>query len=368
MSTVALCLLSYRLDQPSGIDRSIGALVEGLRRLGHTPLVLAAGPAPHRPEPGVIRLKSVSLPQPATNADVLAALADPGPVVEEVRGILADCRVDAACWGDTLWGLGYLDPAPDGVTTALMVHKIRPSGEDRWQRALTAAGVVCPASDYLADSGAAAGLDTSCWVTVSNALHTLLPPPPAGEREELREAGPVRIVSRADRAKGLAELLDALPDDWGRPVELVLAEAGFELQPGGQAQTLAACRAVAARRPDVVSILPALGWCEVPGFFAGAAATVIATRVPETFCFTAAEALSVGTPVVGFNLGNVPLLARAAGRTVPLDAGPQALWSALGGLLADPDRYRQASSAAPRQVARFTPERSARALLNALGL
>jgi len=369
VSTIAFVLLSYRPDQPSGIDRSVGALVAGLRQLGHEPLVLAAGPAPaDGAEQGVIRLASITLPQPATNADVLAALADPAPAVAEVRRILAAHRADAVCWADTLWGLGYLAPAPDGVATALMVHKIRPSGEERWQHALAAADVVCPASDYLADGAAAAGLDTTGWVTVPNALHTLAAPTEAGGREKLRQAGPVRIVSRADPAKGLAELLDALPADWQRPVELVLAQADFELQPGGQARTLAACRAAQARRRDVVTILPALAWSAVPGFFADGAATVISTKVPETFCFTAAEALGVGTPVVGFDVGNVPRLTGAAGRTVPLEAGPGALWSAVAELLADRDAYHRASTAAPARVERFTPEKSARALLGALGL
>ncbi|MFF4924196.1 glycosyltransferase family 4 protein [Kitasatospora sp. NPDC001261] len=370
MSTVALVLLSYRPDQPSGIDRSIGALAKGLRELGHTPLVLTAGPAGplDHLEPGLVRLSSVTLPHPATNADVLAALADPAPVVAEVRSVLAEHGAEAVCWGDTLWGLGYLSPAPAEVTTALMVHKIRPSEEQRWQNALAAADVVCPASDYLADGGSAAGLDTSRWRPVLNALHTLITPPTADQRAKLRETGPVRIVSRADPAKGLAELLWALPSDWNRPVELVLAEAGFELQTGGQARTLAACQEVAARRPGLVSILPALGWADVPDFFAGAAATVISTQVPETFCFTAAEALSAGTPVVGVDLGNVPLLAGEAGRYAPLEAGPGALWRAVAELLADPDEYGRASATAPGRITRFTPEKSARALLDALGL
>ncbi|MFJ9446431.1 glycosyltransferase family 4 protein [Kitasatospora sp. NPDC101235] len=370
MSTVALALLSYRPDQPSGIDRSVGALAKGLRELGHTPLVLAAGPAGplDHLEPGLVRLSSVTLPHPATNADVLAALGDPAPVVAEVRSVLAEHGADAVCWADTLWGLGYLSPAPARVTTALMVHKIRPGAEQRWKDALASADVVCPASDYLADGGSAAGLDTSCWRPVLNALHTLITPPTAQERAKLRESGPVRLVSRADPAKGLAELLRALPPDWDRPVELVLAEAGFELQAGGQARTLAACREVEARRPDLVSILPALGWADVPAFFAGAAATVIATQVPETFCFTAAEALSVGTPVVGVDLGNVPLLAGEAGRYAPLEAGPTALWSAAAELLDNAGQYERASAAAPGRVARFTPEKSARQLLDALGL
>ncbi|MFD0396488.1 glycosyltransferase family 4 protein [Kitasatospora sp. NPDC127121] len=370
MSTIAFCLLSYRPNHPSGIERSIAALVEGVRRLGHTPLILAAGPAGPDDllEPGLVRLESVILPRPALNEDVLAALADPAPVVAEVQGILARHRVDAACWADTLWGLGYLNPAPAGVTSALMIHKIRPSGEDRWQRALAAVDVVCPASQYLAEEGAAAGLHRGEWVTVPNALLTDPAPVPDGTREALRREGPIRIASRVEPAKGLAEFLTAMPEDWARPVELVLAEADFEFFTGMQGQVLAACREQAARRPDVVRILPALGWREVPAYLAGAAATVISSTEPETFCHTAAEAMSVGTPVIGFDFGNVPTMTGPAGRAVPAADGQTGLLDALSRLLADPDAYRAASRAAPGRITAFNPEDAAQALLTALGL
>jgi hypothetical protein len=56
MSTIGFCLLTYRPDHPSGIERSVAALVEGVRRLGHSPLILAAGPPAHGDSLSVIKL------------------------------------------------------------------------------------------------------------------------------------------------------------------------------------------------------------------------------------------------------------------------------------------------------------------------
>ncbi|MEV4116780.1 glycosyltransferase family 4 protein [Nonomuraea sp. NPDC049695] len=367
-ATVAFCLLSYRPDHPSGIERSIAALIEGLRQLGHTPLILAAGPAQDGDdaEPGLIRLESVRLPRPAINKDVLDALANPAAVRAEVQEVLQRHHVDAACWGDTLWGLGYLGAAPPGTRTALMVHKIRPAGEERWLQALKAADVVCPASDYLLEEAIAAGRDTSNWHVVLNALLMPPAPPPIGERQRLRSQGPIRIVSRAEPEKGLPQLLEAMPATWSRPVELVLAEADFEFWPGMQTEVMDACRQAAARRPDVITLLPALGWRQVPAFLGQAAATIISSIEPETFCFTAAEALSAGTPVITHDIGNVPLLAGPAGRCVPLEQGAAALWEATANLLDDDDAYLQASQAACDRITRYTAKASARALLDAV--
>ena len=65
-------------------------------------------------------------------------------------------------------------------------------------------------------------------------------------------------MSRVEPAKGLAEFLEAMPADWERPVELVLAEADFEFWPGMQRDVINACRTVAQRRPEVVRVLPAM--------------------------------------------------------------------------------------------------------------
>lgn len=64
MTVVVFCLLTYRPDHPSGIERSIAALAAGLRGLGHTVAIIAAGPAEPTDavESGLVRLTSVRLP------------------------------------------------------------------------------------------------------------------------------------------------------------------------------------------------------------------------------------------------------------------------------------------------------------------
>lgn len=365
MTTIAFCLLSYRPDHPSGIERSIAALATGCRQRGHDVLILAAGPAhaSDQAEPDLLRLRSITLPRPAVNDDVRAALVDDRPVRAEVTEILAARRVDVVCWADTLWGLGYLSPAPADVRTVLMAHKIRSDVE--WFTALAGADIVCPASDYLLSEAESAGYDTGSWRVVPNALLTLTTPPAPHRRETLRREGPIRIVSRVEPAKGIPELLAALPATWTRPVELVLAAADFEFWPGMQREVMDACRAQAERRPDLIQIQPALGWKEVLPYLAGAAATIIASTEPETFCHVAAEALSVGTPVITFDHGNVPSLAGPSGRAMPLAAGAGALWRTLADLLDDREGYHVASQAAPWRVADHTPTVAATALLNA---
>jgi glycosyltransferase involved in cell wall biosynthesis len=224
-----------------------------------------------------------------------------------------------------------------------------------------------PASDFLAAEGKQDGLDVTAWITVPNALLTDPAPVPPWRREWLRAHGPVRIASRVEPAKGLAEFLAAIPLRWDRHVEVVLAEADFEFWPGMQREVISACRAQAHHRPDVISLLPALSWRQVPEFFAGAAATVICSTEPETFCHTAAEALSVGTPLVTFDIGNVPLMAGPARRAEPLASGHGALWHALTDLLDNSAAYHQASLAAPARVAGFTPQAAAAQLLSAVG-
>lgn len=371
MSTVAFSLLTYRPDHPSGIERAIGALVSGVRAAGHRAVVIAAGPPQpgDAAEPELIRLSTVRLPRPVTKDAVEAAVADEPAIRAEVRAVLAREQVDLVCWGAATWGLGHLGAAPPGVGTALLIHNtIRPGGSGPWRRAIAAADVVCPASPYLMDAYTAASWDTRGWRLVPNALITAGHPPNAADRERLRRAGPIRIVSRADPDKGHAGFLAAMPPHTRRRVELVLAEADFEFTEGAAAAAMAACRREVDARPGRAVVLPGLPWRQVPGFFAGAAATVIASTQPETFSFTAAEALSAGTPAVTFDLGHPPALIGPAGRTVPLEAGFAGLWRELESLLEDPDGYHAASRAAPGRVAAHTPAAAAHALLAATGL
>jgi iron(II)-dependent oxidoreductase len=362
--TIAFVLLTYAEDAPAGIERSIAALADGLRRLGHRALVLTAAGSQGRDAPGLVRLKAVRLPQPAVEAHLAAALGDPCPVAAEVRAALSDRPVDVACWADTSWGLGYLAPAPDGVRTALMVRVLR--NDPLFDQALARRpDTVLTNSRFLIDQAAEAGHDTSAWKAVPNGLLTNAVPVPDQRREARRRCGPVRIVARAEPHKGIRELIDATPADLDRPVEIVLA-AGFEYWPGMQTEVIAGCRRAAAACTATVRVLPALPWRDVPLFLADAALTVISTTSPESFCNVAAEALSVGTPVVAYDFGHVPVLAGPSGVMVPPDHGPGALWAAARGLLADPGGYHAAARAAPGRVAGHTPAAAASAFLAAV--
>jgi glycosyltransferase involved in cell wall biosynthesis len=366
--TVAFVLLSYTEDAPAGLERSVASLLDGLRCLGHRALVITAAGKASGHDPDTIPLSSVSVPDPATEDDLLAAVPEPGQVCRELRELLARERADVVCWADASWGLGYLAPAPGQVATVLKVAALR--ADALFDQALSRnPDVVVASSPFTVDAARDAGYDTAGWAVVPNALLNRAQPPAPQRREELRRSGPVRIVARAEPHKGIRELLDSMPGDIGRSVEVVLAAAGFEYWPGMQDEVITGCRAAAGRASGDVRILPALPWRDVPGFFAGAAVTIICTTSPEPFCNTAAEALSAGTPVTGYSFGHVPVLAGPAGVMVdPVPPGEPAtsLWDATVRLLADHHAYHAASLAAPGQVTGHTPAASAQAFLNAV--
>ncbi|MBC2879325.1 MULTISPECIES: glycosyltransferase family 4 protein [Streptomyces] len=360
---IAFVLLTHNPDEPAGIERSIASLAEGLREAGHHPLIIAAGPATPADHAGLLRLSTLTLPRPAREEDLLALLADPAPVVREVRHLLTAHRAELVCWADAVWGLGYLSPAPPGVATALMVHVPR-ADEAMHQSLAHGPRAVLTTGDFMIREMAGADLDTSSWHAVPNALLHLAAPPHPSEREKLRRGGAVRIVARAEPHKGIAELLAALPTEFGRRVQIVLAEAGFEYWPGMQNETIARCRKLAAGLPEV-ELRRALPWQQVQPFLAGAAATLIGSTSPETFGNVAAEALSVGTPVVGYGLGHLPALVGTAGRMVALDDGPEQIWQTLADLLDDREEYHASAQQGPAQVADLAPHAVAAAFLAA---
>lgn len=360
---IAFVLLTYAPDAPAGLERSTASLMTGLRGLGHNVIMLTAARNSGHGDPGLAGLP-VELPNPATEDDLLGALADPVPVQARVRDILTRHRTDVVCWADASWGLGYLAPAPPGTRTVLKVAVLRT--DPLFERALAGAGRVITNSPFLIGHAAGAGLDVTSWAAVPNALHTAAEPPPPGRREELRRRGPVRIAVRAEPHKGIAELIAAIPPGLDRDVEIALAAAGFEYWPGMQDQVRAACAAAARAAPVRVRLLPALGWREVPGFFAGAAVTIIATTSPESWCNAAAEALSAGTPVISYGFGHVPVLTGPAGVMVQPGHPPAALWAAATRLLAGPGAYHAAATAAQGQVRPHTPAASAAAFITAV--
>jgi iron(II)-dependent oxidoreductase len=248
-----------------------------------------------------------------------------------------------------------------------MAHNtIRPASAATWASAIDAADVVLAASPYLIRAARHGGWDTSKWTILPNAVPTTVTPPSPAEREALRRSGPLRLVSRAVPGKGQGAFLAAMPDRWERPVDVVLAEADFEFARGETTQELADCRAQQQRRPDVISLLPALGWDEVTPFLAGAALTAVTSVEPETFSYVTAESLITGTPVAAFDLGYVPDLLGPAGTTVPLHAGMTGLWEAITRLLNDHDAYHAASRAAPARLISHTPEHAAAVFLDAI--
>jgi glycosyltransferase involved in cell wall biosynthesis len=360
---IAFVLLTYAPDAPAGLERSTAALIAGLRELGHQVVVVTAA-AGSAGGAGLITVP-VSVPDPATEDDLLRALADPSPVAGQVRAILRDRDIDVVCWADTSWGLGYLAPAPPGVRTVLKIAVLRTDPLFRQALARHPDAVITN-SDFLIGQAAAAGFDTAAWRAVPNALLTAATPPGPERREELRRTGPVRIAARAEPHKGLRELIEAIPDDLGRPADIALAAAGFEYWPGMQEEVIRECRDAARSAPGEVRILPALKWGQVPEFLAGAAATIISTTSPETWCNAAAEALSAGTPVIAYDFGHVPVLTGTAGIMVPPAEPAAALWDAATTLLADRAAYHLAARSAPGRVRGHTPAASARAFLAAV--
>ncbi|MDT0441368.1 glycosyltransferase family 4 protein [Streptomyces johnsoniae] len=383
---IAFVMLTYHSDEPAGIERSLASLAAGLRELGHHTLIIAADSADHVPDPHVVRLSSVSFPRPVPYEEIPRLLAGADAIGREVRRILADHRTDVVCWGDAVSGLGFLSPAGPGTRTALMVHFPR-ADEAMRQSLANKPDAVITVSPFMIEEAARAGLDSRAWHALPNALLVEGRAPSGARREELRRTGPVRVVARADPQKGVADLLRSLPPGLGRTVQVVLAKAGFELLPALQDRYLREC-AELADTLDTVEILPPLPWGGVQEFLAGAAVALVPSTGPESFGNVAAEALSVGTPVVGFRMGHLPALVGAGGRAVEFSApgddlpalrGPavhipsvarrmNALWSAAVELLGDESGYHEASRQALLRTTAYTPSGVAKEFLKILGL
>ncbi len=180
---VAFVLLTYAHNAPAGIERSIGALAQGLRDLGHAAVVIAASSdCQSPPSGGVVALESVRLPHAAVEEDLLRAVADPGSVVAEVHEALAAHDIDVVCWCDAAWGLGFLAPHPRGVRTALMVRVLRTDallGQALDRRP----DAVLTNSPFLKQQALEAGLDAADWIAVPNAVMMPIRPPAWPDRE-----------------------------------------------------------------------------------------------------------------------------------------------------------------------------------------
>lgn len=160
---------------------------------------------------------------------------------------------------------------------------------------------------------------------------------------------------------------------WPRRLEVLLAPAGFEESDGAQKELQAECERLARRAPAVTVHTQALPWAQVPGWLAGAA-VVIVPSLQETFGLVALEAMSVGTPVIAYRVGNLPALCEQEPEEAellvePAD-GPDTLLERADALMSDPIAYERTSKAmyhlAQRVTKDYRPSRIAQLFVKAV--
>lgn len=345
--TVAFVLASYTRNAPAGMERATAALAHGLRELGHRVLILTAAPATVE-DKDVVPMASLGMTFPCDDRELREAVSTHGQddlIAAELRNLYRSNHVDVAVYVDSLWGLGRVAPAC-GVRSVLAMHIV--GHDEDLTPALECAEVVIAPSRTVLNQAHDRGYDTTCWHVVPNALLHDHPLPPADRREALRRCGSVRVLARLGPEKNVRALLDA-GHLVQRPIEIILAEAGFEQAPGAQAAEWTRCAHSAAHLNLGMIRGEGLAWDQVQPWLA-LAALVIMPSVRETFGLVALEAMSVGTPVVAFDVGNLPALVGAGdgagGFIVPRSHGEFGLWRAAESLLDDPLRYAQLSRAA----------------------
>ena len=293
--SVAFILVSYKPDEPAGMERAVAALASGLRKRGHQAFILTAAPQ-DRADRHVITLEQLRVRFPCDDAALRTAIKAGGTALaSELDTVLVHCGADIVVYVDALWGLGSIaDSVRHPARTVLAVHVL---GHDTDLRpALAAADAVIAPSAAVAAEAAARGFSTGDWTVVPNPL--LVDPEDTGhpgpeEREQLRRHGPVRVAARLGPEKGVAGLLAEASRLPGRRTEVVVTQASFEPEPGSQAQLLAQCLHLA--QAAGVVLLPALRWSAVPAFLAGAAITIVPS-VRETFGISPSNRCRPGPP------------------------------------------------------------------------
>lgn len=119
----------------------------------------------------------------------------------------------------------------------------------------------------------------------------------------------------------------------------------IELRIAGAGPAEPALRRAAKDLPNV-RLMGLLDHQHIRRLFAGARAVLVPSRFPETFCLTAAEALSLGTPVIARKLGSLPELIEATSGGLLYDQEEQ-LTEHMRTLAYD-DRIRERLSQAAR--------------------
>lgn len=219
---------------------------------------------------------------------------------------------------------------------------------------IRAADLVLAVSSDLADNARRAGARD---VRVVPALAPPLPPAARGRAEVREELGiddgrPLVVaVGRLHPQKGYDVLFDAVAR-WEREGRLdpapLVAIAGDGPLEAGLAERVRAERLpvlLLGRRSDVADLLGAADLCVLPSRWEGSP-------------FTAQEALRAGTPLVTTRTGGIPELVGAGAELVPVgDAA--ALAEAVVGVLGDPARAAELTTAGRAQVAGWPDEEAA---------
>lgn len=344
MTVVAFVLVSWRPDAPAGMERAVAATAAGLRAVGHRAVIITADPTSGASYTGipVERLTTLRVPAPTTDEAIRGAIGQATKSLQhELLAIFSRHQIDVVIYIDALWGLGRIMPTNAPTRRILAAHVV---GHDvDLQAALTRrpTTVIAPSMVVL-ERAASRGYDTKPWRVVPNALLTDPVVPDAHRRDRLRHRAPIKVLARLGPEKGIQELLAAAPHIH-RPAQFALADAGFEPQPGDQSKLLDACQTAAAKHPNL-TILPGIPWRSAAPWLADAS-VVIVPSLAETFGLVALEALSGGTPVVAYDVDNLPSLIGEGGVIVPRHRGPGALWRAAQDLLTDPVKYGRTSRA-----------------------
>ncbi|MER5642060.1 glycosyltransferase family 4 protein [Kitasatospora sp. NPDC002227] len=369
---VLLVLVSWAPDAPAGIERATAALALGLAQSGHRPVIATAAPQPDIDSellPGVtvdhLTIEGLTFPCDDQALRRAVTLQD-GLLSAQIRAMVLRHRIDTVLFTDALWGLGRLrGEIPGHVRRALAVH-VPPHIVDAGPAVARATRILFPSSTIQQHA-----ID---WAVLGQVVPNALmsdpaagPAPDAARREVLRRTAPIRVLARLGPEKGVAELLEALPA-FDRTVEIALASAGFEDHDGSQRHLLDRCRHLADHCPNV-SLRSALPWSDVPNWLAGAAAVIVPSH-KETFGLVALEAMSVGTPIIAYRVGNLPDLIEPTGHGEHLltdhDSGPHGLLKTATALLDDAILYGATTQAVYRRAGDFAPHRIAELFIEAV--
>ncbi|MFI5497322.1 glycosyltransferase family 4 protein [Actinoplanes sp. NPDC051859] len=363
MTTVAFILVSWTPDAPAGMERATAAAAVALTQAGHRAVIISAAVT----EPGlyggvqVMPLLTLPVTLPCDDRTLRTLLErHAGWIRAELVGLYRDLAVDAAVYVDALWGLGRIAPTRSPARRILAAHVVGHDTDLHAALDRQPDAVIAP-SETVRVEAAARGYPADSWRIVPNTLLVEHPPRSELVRGQLRRSGPVRVLARLSPVKGVtAEFIHTAPD-LNRPIEVALAHAGFEDTTGEQHQLALQCRTAADHNPNI-TLRGGMSWLAVPAWLAEAALVIVPSH-RESFGLVALEAMSVGTPVVGYAVDNLPHLVGDGGSLVPLSEGPAGLWRAVRDLLDDPVRYEATSRAADYRTRDYRPALCADQLL-----